>query len=48
MEVLEETECVCGAMMWKTPRAERQLSTSEETGDINCSLSPQFCPSHPR
>lgn len=35
-----------GPLEWKTPRAERQLSGSEETGDINPSLSLQLCPSH--
>lgn len=44
MEVWEETEW--GApLVWKTPHAMRQLSGSEETGDINSGLSLQLCPS---
>lgn len=34
-----------GPLVWKTPRAKRQLSGSEEMGDINPGLSPQLCPS---
>lgn len=44
MEVWEETEWG-PPLVWKTPRAKRQLCGSEETGDINPGLSPQLFPS---
>lgn len=34
-----------GPLVWKTPRAVRQLSGSEEKGDIDPCLSLQLCPS---
>ena len=34
-------------LVWKTPHAERQLSGSEEMGDVNSCLPLQLCPFHP-